>query len=339
MTASRDQENRTTYLIDQMYVEKLVPLYGAAQKEPIVFIHGDAQTGTNWLNTPNGRLGWASWFLEKGYTVYIVDQPQRGRSAYMPGDGSLTAFSVEQTEFQFTDPENFDIWPQAKLHTQWPGTGRKGDPVFDAFYASQVQSQKDTAITQNSTQAAGAALLDLIGPSIVITHSQAGPIGFLIADARPSLVKALISLEPQGPPFENRVFTNSTDIIRPWGLTNIPITYSPPVSDPAMDLHRETRPPARPDLTECVLQAEPGARQLVNLAKVRTLVLTTEASYHAPYDYCTVQYLKQAGVVKLDYLDLPLFGVHGNGHLMFLEKNNIEIVTLIEKWIIKGELG
>ena len=163
--------------------------------------------------------------------------------------------------------------------------------------------------------------------------------GFLIADARPSLVKALVSLEPQGPPFENRVFTNNTAIARPWGLTNIPITYSPPVTDPTKDLRRQDKPPAGPNLTDCVLQADPGARQLVNLAQVPMLVLTTEASYHAPYDYCTVLYLKQAGVAKVDFLDLPTVGIHGNAHLMFLEKNNLEIAAKVEEWIYTQQLG
>ena len=31
---------------DQMYVEKLVPQGGAEQQEAIIFIHGQAQTGT-----------------------------------------------------------------------------------------------------------------------------------------------------------------------------------------------------------------------------------------------------------------------------------------------------
>jgi hypothetical protein len=28
--------------------------------------------------------------------------------------------------------------PQARMHTQWPGTGRAGDPIVDQFHASQV---------------------------------------------------------------------------------------------------------------------------------------------------------------------------------------------------------
>jgi hypothetical protein len=36
-------------------------------------------------------------------------------------------------EQQFTAPQDFDLWPQAHLHTQWPGSGLQGDPTFDNF--------------------------------------------------------------------------------------------------------------------------------------------------------------------------------------------------------------
>ena len=91
-------------------------------------------------------------------------------------------------------------WPQAKKHTQWPGDGpnkgKKGDPIFDAFYATQVETVISNEETQQRNQDAGAALLDKIGPAIVLTHSQSGAFGWLIADARPSLVKAIVAIEP-----------------------------------------------------------------------------------------------------------------------------------------------
>ena len=61
----------------------------------------------------------------------------------MSGVGNLTTISTQQTSEQFTDPQKYNQWPQAHLHTQWPGTGEKGDPVFDAFYAAQVQYQSN----------------------------------------------------------------------------------------------------------------------------------------------------------------------------------------------------
>ena len=79
----------------------------------------------NWLNTPDGRQGWASWFLQQGYAVYLVDEPQRGRSAYMPGDGSLGTISAEFVSKFFTGVQNHNLWPQARLHTQWPDVSGK----------------------------------------------------------------------------------------------------------------------------------------------------------------------------------------------------------------------
>ncbi|KAI4191031.1 MAG: hypothetical protein LQ346_004817 [Caloplaca aetnensis] len=338
---------------NQMYVEELVPAGGARQRYPIIFIHGQAQTGTNWLNTPDERKGWASWFIQRGYTVYLLDQPQRGRSAYTPGDGTLATYSAEYISKLFTGVQRLSLWPQARFHTQWPGvsgdpkngmmhgrrliydgerkTGQMGDAVYDSFYASQVQFQNDTATVQIIGQLAGAALLDIVGPATIITHSQGGPIGFLIADARPNLVNALISLEPTGPPFQDRVTTNNSRIVRPYGITNVPITYSPPVENPATDFRLLTSAPPHPDLSECYSQAPP-VRQLPNLAWMPHLIVTSQASYHAAYDYCTVNYLRQAGVA-VDFLDLPRFGVYGNAHLFFLELNNLEIAARVGVWI------
>lgn len=119
--------------------------------------------------------------------------------------------------------------------------------------------------------------------------------------------------------------------MRPYGLTNIPITYDPPLTNLTADLSRETYPPDGPDLSDCILQKSP-ARQLPNLAQFPHLVVGTEASYHAVYDYCTVRYLRQAGV-SVDFLDLPKCGIHGNAHMFFVEMNNLEIAAKVEAWI------
>ena len=77
----------------QMYVEYRFPSK-VSQKYPIVMIHGAAQTGTNFTGTPDGRKGWAEYFVEKGYAVYVVDQPTRGRSASNESVGPLLRFSA-----------------------------------------------------------------------------------------------------------------------------------------------------------------------------------------------------------------------------------------------------
>lgn len=203
-------EGKTGPLMErQMYVEFRTPKQ-RRHAYPIVMIHGAAQTGTNFAGTPDGRKGWAEYFVEQGYAVYIVDQPARGRSAWLDSVGALTRFPASQIEQRFTATAKHNLWPQAKLHTQWPGEGankgQRGDPIFDQFYASQVQYIASNAVTQQLNRDAGAALLDRIGPAIVMTHSQSGAVGWAIADARPKLVKAVVAAEPSGPPFANAVF-------------------------------------------------------------------------------------------------------------------------------------
>jgi pimeloyl-ACP methyl ester carboxylesterase len=324
---------------NQMYVEKLLPTTRPSTTlPPIVMIHGQAQTGTNFLNKPDGGTGWASQYLSAGHTVYIVDQTFRGRSAWAPGAGadSPSTYSAELIQERFTAVQDYNLWPQARLHTQWPDAGVMGSPVFDAFYSSNVQFIANETYQQSTVQVAGAVLLDRIGePVILFGHSQGTLMPLLIADARPKLTKAIILIEPTGPPFENAVF--STTAARPYGLTDIPITYSPAIRSPSELKRQRYEPPvANTDnsTVPCVLQAEsPAPRKLKNLMDLPVLVVTGEASYHAPYDYCTVRYLKQAGVSKTEHVELSKEGIKGNGHMMFMEKNSEVIWKRVQKWV------
>jgi pimeloyl-ACP methyl ester carboxylesterase len=319
----------------QVYVEVLAPK-DVRRPYPLVLIHGAAQTATNWMGTPDGRKGWAEYFVEQGYIVYMIDQPMRGRSAIHPADGKTRMFTAANEEFQFTAVETAGTWPQRTKHTQWPGDGpnkgRKGDPIFDAFYATQVETVLDNEETQQRNKDAGAALLDKIGPAIVLTHSQSGAFGWLIADARPKLVKAIVAIEPSGPPFEAAIIGSGRT--RVWGPTDIPLAYDPPVKDPnEIAIEREAKPDA-PDLFTCWMQKAP-ARQLVNLKEIPVMVMAAEASYHQVYDHCTAKFLNQAGV-KTEYIRLQDKGIHGNGHMVMIEKNNLDIAHVIDEWVVKN---
>src|SRR6476659_4428468 len=147
----------------QLYAEFQIP---ARQTHPfpIVMIHGGSQSGTNFTGTPDGREGWAQFFLRRGYAVYVVDQPGRGRAAYQAERyGPAAPLNLETTQRQFTAPERYTRWPQAKLHTQWPGRGFPGDAVFDQFYASQMPSIQDFTLQQELNRDAIVALLEKIG--------------------------------------------------------------------------------------------------------------------------------------------------------------------------------
>jgi pimeloyl-ACP methyl ester carboxylesterase len=127
------QYNEDGQVVGQMYVEYQIP-NNRKHRYPIVFIHGGGQIGSGWWRTPDGREGWAQYFLRRGYAVYVVDQPARGRSAYNSdlgplGDPGDTLFAQQL----FAAPERFNLWPAARLHTKWVGPAVGGDNTFDQF--------------------------------------------------------------------------------------------------------------------------------------------------------------------------------------------------------------
>jgi pimeloyl-ACP methyl ester carboxylesterase len=324
-------------LANQMYVEYQIPAQ-RLHKYPIVMIEGGGQTGANFTGTPDGREGWAQYFLRKGYAVYVADQVGRGRSgynaeAYGPVGFQDMAFMLNR----FAAPERAKLWPQAHLHTQFPGTATPGDPLFTQFLSQETPSIADFTEQQKLNVAALVALFDKIGPGILLTHSQSGAFSWPVADARPDLVKALLNVEPSGPPVHDVInngapnwFSDAKET-KLYGLEMVPLTYDPPVTDPAQLSFEQAPAPTNPDLAQCWRQKEP-ARTLPRLSKTAILIIQSEASYHAPYDYCTSAYLTQAGV-KHTYIRLADRGIHGNGHMMMLEKNNMQIAAVMDGWL------
>jgi len=326
------------YMAGQMYVEYQVPK-NVRHPYPVVMVHGAGQTGTNFLSTPDDRPGWAQFFLANGYAVYVVDQTGRGRSVYTTELYGPTRppFDVEGRVRNWSAQQEFKLYPKAELHTQWPGTGKPGGPFFDQFYASQVQLMVDGIKTQEYAQKALSALLDKIGPAILLTHSQSGTFGFLAADKRPDLVKAVITVEGGGTP---RAFTAVgppkwfEDAPPPdvtWGIASIPVTYSPAVTDPKELKFAQESAPAPGTLVRCWVQTAP-ARQLPNLRRMPHLLVVGEASAASSTNHCVSRYLTQAGVENT-WVNLGAVGIHGNGHMMMLERNNLEIAAFLASWL------
>ena len=231
----------------------------------------------------------------------------------------------------FTRPEAFeDNYPQARLHDKWPGTGKVDDPAFLHFLAGTGPTLADPVQSQKDAQRAGAELLDLIGPAVVLSHSAGGPPGWLIADARPGLVKALVAMEPLGPPF------TALSGPLPYGITNAALAYDPPLGE-GETLEWEERPSPGEGKIAGKVQKEP-ARRLPNLARMPIVVVTAEASWMAADNHAMVDFLAQAGC-QVEHLRLEDKGIHGNGHALQLEINSDEVAEVIEGWLIGKGLG
>jgi hypothetical protein len=326
-----------------MYVEVWVPKK-IRHPYPILFIQaGGGQTNIALLQTPDGRPGWAYDFVNQGYTVYMMDFPGRGRAGYVPGvDGAIIPpRSGELMEEVWTNGRKstnpLRTWSQQDKYTQWPSDapnkGKMGDPVFDYYARTELPFPSSDDIEQVSANAI-VQLMDLINhPVILLLHSRLATSGWLAADARPKLVKAILAPEPWGPPIENAEL-DARGPGRLWGVTNFPVHYDPPIKE-ASELRTVRQEKADgPGLIPCWIQQEP-ARKLINLEDVPVLNVSGEASYHRPYAHCTAKWLNQAGV-KTTYVNLEDVGLTGNGHQMMSEKNSAGISKFFMEWLDKN---
>ena len=293
----------------RMYVEWLAPLE-VSKPYPIVLVHGGGDQGTDYLGTPDGRPGWAPMLVEEGWAVYVVDRPGHGRSPLDPavlGDIG-PSFPYEAMPAIFLPPQGSH--PTAHLHSQWPGSGDlETDEAVDQFISGTGPMLRDFPAAQALEGERIAELLDRTGPAIVVAHSAGGPSGFLAADRRPELVKALIEVETIGPPFAD---LPPLGVTLSWGLTAAPIGFDPPVSDPA--------------------ELEGKPRAIPNLQGFPIAVVSGEASPFVHFDDQIVDFLKAAGC-DVDRVRLADHGVHGNGHGSMLERNNREALQVLLDWI------
>ncbi len=294
-----------SYQRGAMYVSWEAPAE-VTRPYPVVLVHGGAVQGTEWLDTPDGRPGWAQRLVDAGYAVFVVDRPTQGRSPLHPDvDGPIgPAFSYEEARAVF--------FPDAARgrHTQWPVDD--GDELaLGAFVAAYGPLPADIEAWQRMDAARLADLLDRIGPAIVFTHSASGSDGWLLADARPGLVAAIVSVEPMGPPFGTTPGIGTLS----WGLTAAPMTYDPP---------RATAGEAR--------AADPSALRIPALRDLPVAVVAGETSPQAGYAPDMVRFLRTAGAAA-DLIHLPERGIHGNGHGLIYETNSDEALQPVLSWL------
>src|SRR5687768_3411526 len=84
--------NQQQVLVGQAYVEYFIPnkLRNGKSTLPVVMVPGGALIGVHFLTTPDGREGWAHYFLRRGFPVYIVDLPGAGAPVSCPISSTMS---------------------------------------------------------------------------------------------------------------------------------------------------------------------------------------------------------------------------------------------------------
>ena len=186
--------------INQMYVHYRIPT--GRKGVPVVMVHGSTHTGMTYETTPDGREGWATYFARKGLAVYVVDHAGRGRSGFDPTP--INRVRDKRGEDPASLPTLFlgsleRAWPNfrfgAEYPTPYPGLQFPLE-ALDQYTMQLVPNAENTlaGIGANTVDAL-AALLDKIGPAVVIVHSQSGVLGIDLVRKRANLVKGFITVE------------------------------------------------------------------------------------------------------------------------------------------------
>ena len=158
------------------------------------------------------------------------------------------------------------------------------------------------------------ALLDKIGPAIVVTHSQSGLFGWL-AGARSPNVKGIVAYEP--------------GYVFPQG--QVPA---------AVPLSKGTMPAGT-----AVTQAE-----FANLARIPIQVVYGDNIPKKPIPDVVADGRRAQVVISRLFIDalnkqggnasvlhLPEVGLYGNSHFMFSDLNNVEVADQLSKFLsVKG---
>lgn len=184
-----------THVVGQMYARFMVP---ATQRgtAPMMLWHGAYLTGVTYENTPDGREGWEHFFLRRGWTTYVTDAVERGRS----GAAMVPEIYPPPLHLPTANPwERFRIGDGAGSHargTVLPGNQFPTDAASYMNFMRQVVARY--LETDEDVIAAYIALLERTGPSVVIAHSQGGAFAWQVAQRRPDLFRALVLVEPAG---------------------------------------------------------------------------------------------------------------------------------------------
>jgi pimeloyl-ACP methyl ester carboxylesterase len=305
-----------SFPIDYMYVQYQIPQH--ARSFPLVMIHGANSTGSAWESTPDGREGYQTIFLRRGFAVYVVDFPRRGKAGFPSFNGTLGALLDKQIIANRTNrksdqgtfiglrfgPEFLEYF----LNTQFPKAG------LDQFFKKLIPGVMDD---ENVIVDALAALLEKIGPAILVSHSDSGRFAYLTAIRSPN-VKGIVDYEGANQPF-------------PVGKAPAPIPaydgflVGPGAPVPPEDFLKLSKIPIQivvgdniPSNPQPIPQLEtPRIRLIFKKQFVETVNL----------------YGGDASLLRL-----PDVGIYGNTHAPFLDLNNLEVADLMSEFLHEKDL-
>lgn len=289
-----------TFHGDHAYVFYQIPVN--ARELPLVFWHGFGQFSKTWETTPDGREGFQNIFLRRDFSVYLLDQPRRGRAGRSTVEATITPAPDEQFWFNVF---RIGVWPD-----YFPGVQfAKDEETLNQYFRQMTPNIG--GFDEKVITGATSELFDKIGAGMLVTHSHSGGFGWSTAMKNPN-VRAIVSYEPgSGFPFpEGEVpapIASSAGPLQAVGvskeeflkLTRIPII-----------IYYGDYIPDKPDPNP----GTDGWRVRLEMARLWRDAVN-----------------KYGGDVTV--VHLPEIGIKGNTHFPFSDLNNVEIADLMSEWL------
>lgn len=270
---------------------------------PLVMVHGGCHTGSCYLETPDGREGWAHIFSRSGYDAYVVDWPGRGGS---PAREDLATVSTKDIASAILELVR-SVGPAVLMAHSASG------PM--AWWIAEQAPDKVAAIV-GVAPGAPANILRVLpdDPQAVgkLRNDESLGCPVMLPEDRPVVV--------------DQAFIESYWANAPRFPREHLDTYSRTIVPESARLFNE-----RFNIGGRGLRIEDPA----NIEAIPSLVLTGDHDPRHPLevDKATADY------VGADFIWLPNLGISGNGHMPMIEDNSAEVAAVIIGWLDKHGPG
>jgi pimeloyl-ACP methyl ester carboxylesterase len=171
-----------------------------SESAPIIMIPGANLSTYLYVTTPDGRKGWADLFADRGYDVYMVNDPR-----YDFATGGFVAPFTVPADGKAATPGSEQGW-QRDIWMRWGFGPAEGDPYPDALFPTDSFDNfaENYPYLGESDQSYADAIMSVIdsveGKVWLMAHSAGASRAVSVSKENAERVNGLILIEPAGPP-------------------------------------------------------------------------------------------------------------------------------------------
>ena len=279
-------------------------LIGDTSDQACVFIPGGYHTGVCYLQTPDGRAGWAELAASYGITGITTDMPGTGRSGAVPFTSITSLFIVDAYEQLILSlPHEVTLF----VHSL---------SGFIGFLLAERLPRKIKRIV-----AIEPSLIANVQDALEPDHEQETSVDVTYRNASFSLNMSAYGT-PSPHTFARFTMKSYVDHLFPSDETSLQ----------AYEASLQAQHPRLMYELFHVHGSKPALQHPNMLKDTRILIITTQDPLHIADDHKIVSFLQQHGISVEHWKD----GAHGterNGHMLMIEKNNHALFKEIVQWI------